>query len=363
MRFDVEGRLVSWNTAMASATGYPAEEMLGKTAEQVIERIHRGEASEIDRADFSIDTATRTDEGYARQIFRITKKDGGKCIFEVTARPLGGKGFIYAATEVTEQYILHQRLHTDDLTGCPNGLALEEFLKERHQYHEKKDYVIVYGDVDSFKSLNEAYGHDGGDFALRAVFEFFRDHVRLSRGDTSDIVFRSHRRGDEMAIVFDRAKLDGAYVRLGIVCEELGRTIFEVNGQGEIKRHIKQSPEEAMRYREGMEYEKNEQKMGHHTPPFYIGPINMSFGLADTRHFPNFFDHPAVCSDMKRITDGTVLATVKNLFHIADDLMKSGVNLPKKYTGKNAIGKPLYGADGNMSGVRILVSEVEKEGK
>ncbi len=85
---------------------------------------------------------------------------------------------------------------TDPLTELPNRRAFDEELErrisERHRYGAALSSLMV--DIDHFKKVNDAFGHQAGDEVLRGVADVLRDTMR----DT-DIVARIG--GEEIAIL------------------------------------------------------------------------------------------------------------------------------------------------------------------
>jgi diguanylate cyclase (GGDEF)-like protein len=75
-------------------------------------------------------------------------------------------------------------------------------------------------DIDSFKELNDIYGHITGDRALRHLGKLLKDHVR-----DSDIVGRFG--GDEFLIILIDANHDGA----DIVAERLYEALNSERGR------------------------------------------------------------------------------------------------------------------------------------
>ncbi|MEY3297929.1 MAG: phytochrome-like protein cph2, partial [Cyanobacteriota bacterium] len=96
----------------------------------------------------------------------------------------------------------------DALTGLFNRRYLEEALQteiaraQRHQYPT----AVVMIDVDHFKVFNDTYGHDAGDFVLKAIAQVIGDHVR-----GSDIACRYG--GEELTLVFPETALIDALAK------------------------------------------------------------------------------------------------------------------------------------------------------
>ena len=81
---------------------------------------------------------------------------------------------------------------TDPLTGLLNRRAMEE--RVRHLREEGKTFAVAMADLDHFKRLNDSFGHDTGDRALRTFARVLRESVR-----EADIVARHG--GEEFVIV------------------------------------------------------------------------------------------------------------------------------------------------------------------
>jgi len=82
---------------------------------------------------------------------------------------------------------------TDPLTGQLNRRSLEhEMLRLKG---ERRPYALLLADLDHFKDLNDTYGHETGDRALRLFARVVRESVR---GD--DLVCRYG--GEEFVVVF-----------------------------------------------------------------------------------------------------------------------------------------------------------------
>lgn len=80
-----------------------------------------------------------------------------------------------------------RRLHilslTDELTRLPNRKHILTFLGDQAKvaYEEEQPISIIIFDIDHFKAVNDKYGHDGGDIALKTVANIGNQALR--RGD------------------------------------------------------------------------------------------------------------------------------------------------------------------------------------
>jgi len=93
--------------------------------------------------------------------------------------------------------------HTDPLTGLMNRRSLE--IAVRALTSEERPYIVAYGDLDHFKQLNDVYGHDAGDRALRLFARVVRDSLR-----PTDIPARYG--GEEFVIVIPECSLADAVI-------------------------------------------------------------------------------------------------------------------------------------------------------
>jgi diguanylate cyclase (GGDEF)-like protein len=104
--------------------------------------------------------------------------------------------------------------HTDQLTGLLNRRSLEEAV---HRVTETgRPYSVAYGDLDHFKQLNDTYGHDAGDRALRLFSTVLRDSVR-----PNDIPARYG--GEEFVIILPDCSVADTVQVLERVRENLAR--------------------------------------------------------------------------------------------------------------------------------------------
>ncbi len=103
--------------------------------------------------------------------------------------------------------VLDIQATTDALTGCANRhrgvIVSKEEVKRAHRY--RRPLSIVYLDIDHFKPINDAYGHEQGDHVLIAVAESIRKAIR-----SSDEAVRWG--GEEFLIILPESDLHSAVV-------------------------------------------------------------------------------------------------------------------------------------------------------
>lgn len=97
----------------------------------------------------------------------------------------------------------------DDLTGLMNRRHFMESAKaevRRAQRYDRPAAVAI-GDLDSFKDLNDTYGHDAGDVVLRRFARLLAGSLR-----GSDLVCRYG--GEEFAFLFPESTVAQAHILL-----------------------------------------------------------------------------------------------------------------------------------------------------
>jgi len=131
---------------------------------------------------------------------------------ELIARKTGERLGVLRAFSRSES-----QAHTDPLTGLLNRRSLE--MRVRDVIQEDLPYVVAYGDLDHFKQLNDVYGHDTGDRALRLFARVLRDNLR-----PNDIPARYG--GEEFVIVFPTCPIDEAEKVVERIRERLAASLL-----------------------------------------------------------------------------------------------------------------------------------------
>ena len=108
---------------------------------------------------------------------------------------------------------------TDALTGVRNRRYFDHVLKRdfNRARREKEQLAILMLDIDHFKKVNDDYGHQVGDEALRRVAVVLTDVVHR----TTDVLARYG--GEEFAIILPNTDIEGAQ----LVAEEIRKRVAE----------------------------------------------------------------------------------------------------------------------------------------
>jgi diguanylate cyclase (GGDEF)-like protein/PAS domain S-box-containing protein len=225
---DLESRFLRISTSFLVdyAHGASMDEVIGKTDFDFFSDEHACAAFEDEQR------IIRTGEPMLGKIERETFHDRPDAWVSTTKLPLRDDegrivGTFGIARDMTalvlaEQALAHQARH-DPVTGLPNRLALMDHLtQDLVSLHRAGGRVaLLFVDLDNFKTINDALGHDAGD---RVLVEVGRRLLRVSR--SGDVVARFG--GDEFVMLCSGLREDDD-VRLVAtrVVEAIGQTSAE----------------------------------------------------------------------------------------------------------------------------------------
>jgi diguanylate cyclase (GGDEF)-like protein/PAS domain S-box-containing protein len=159
----------------------------------------------------------RRQEGFEFDDLRLNPEDPTIPIFSANVFPLPGGAVGVALQNVTErvntaEVLRHQALH-DGLTGLPNRTLLNDRLRHALQHSSRtlEPVALLVMDLDQFKEVNDALGHDHGD---RLLIEMSR-RLRRELGEADTIARLG---GDEFAVLLTEAgNLAGARHVAGVI--------------------------------------------------------------------------------------------------------------------------------------------------
>jgi diguanylate cyclase (GGDEF)-like protein len=85
---------------------------------------------------------------------------------------------------------------SNPLTGLPGNNVIIQKIEE--MIHAKREFAVIYGDLDNFKAYNDKYGFSKGDDAILYTRDCFLDAAKRF-GDP--LTFVGHEGGDDFVIV------------------------------------------------------------------------------------------------------------------------------------------------------------------
>ena len=226
--YNMELRYELANAKAAALVGRPPEELLGRTdaelgrPREVVAALEEGLARALDSWRMS-EVEFPAGEAEAKRWFQVRMVPHFGPDGEVS-------GIVAATRDLTElkeaqAALAHQAMH-DPLTGAVNRVALMERVRAALSGLNRNPggVALVFIDLDNFKLVNDARGHDVGD---RLLVEVASRLSRVSRG--TDTVARLG--GDEFVLLFEHlAPGDDAYLLADRVLAALGRP-FSVAGE------------------------------------------------------------------------------------------------------------------------------------
>jgi diguanylate cyclase (GGDEF)-like protein/PAS domain S-box-containing protein len=188
------------NAKAAVLLGTTPDKVVGRTDEElgrpreVLDLLlpalqHVVETKEASEVEFPSQAGAQTTWWHARMVPQLSA-DGVVIGLVLAARDL-------TQLKAVQTVLAHQALH-DHLTGLANRLALMGRLRATMASLQSNPgrIVLLFIDLDNFKLINDAYGHDVGDEVLTEVALRLRGSARHA-----DMVARLG--GDEFVMLFD----------------------------------------------------------------------------------------------------------------------------------------------------------------
>lgn len=200
---NIQGIIASWNNGAEKIFGYTAEEMIGQPMTTVIP---------VDRGHEEPEFLGRIASGKSVDHFVTQRlhKDGSLIDVSVTLSPIrDSDGKVIGASKIARDISatvaaeaeIKRLAFFDSLTGLANRRLLHDRLDQVY-LRAKRDgisFAALYIDLDNFKQLNDAHGHEAGDRLLKNVALRLMDCIRQS--DTA-----SRFGGDEFLIILPGTK-------------------------------------------------------------------------------------------------------------------------------------------------------------
>jgi diguanylate cyclase (GGDEF)-like protein/PAS domain S-box-containing protein len=196
---DLAGNFTFVNDAECNDLGYTREELIGMNYKRYTDETAAKQMYELFNRVFRTGKQIRAFDG------EFIKKDGTKGFNQVSVYLIRNKegkpvGFRGLSMDITERKEAEEALKTlslkDDLTGLFNRRGFftlaEKGLKTAKRMGT--EMMLIFGDLDNLKGINDTFGHNEGDQALVDTSQILKETFR-----ESDIIARIG--GDEFVIL------------------------------------------------------------------------------------------------------------------------------------------------------------------
>ncbi|PKF78531.1 c-di-GMP phosphodiesterase [Vibrio sp. vnigr-6D03] len=199
-----DGKITHVNSNTCDLLGYEKEELVGFPAVTI------SVSYSIDYIGFKVKQPSESQASLFEAVHR--KKNGATFPVEATAIELTMNDtpmFLVQARDISNrkqaEIQIHNLAYFDGLTGLPNRKQLLDRLDEalNKSYRTSEPGVLLYLDLDRFKTINDSLGHAIGDQLLQAVSERLQQLL-----DPIHLFARIG--GDEFAILMPNVPLDQA---------------------------------------------------------------------------------------------------------------------------------------------------------
>ena len=196
---DLAGNAIFYNKASSVLFGYSPEELLGMNFHHIMDEENAAAAFR------SANEVYNTGKPATGIELEIIRKDGTRRYIELSislmnnpdGKTVGFRGIGRDTTERKKAEIAISRLaYHDSLTGLPNRRLVTDRLTVAmaHARRNRQRLCVMIIDLDEFKQINDALGHQAGDIVLQGVAE--RLSRQLRKSDTAARIG-----GDEFMIV------------------------------------------------------------------------------------------------------------------------------------------------------------------
>jgi len=193
-----DGTIIDINEAFTNITGYSRDEVIGQNP-RILSSGRHG------KTHYAAMWQSLVEKGHWYGEIWNRRKDGevyAEMLTISTVRDAQGKPLHYVAlfSDITNAKAHAQQLehiaHYDALTNLPNRVLLADRLKQAMLQVQRRAQrlAVVFLDLDGFKAVNDAHGHEAGDHLLMALADRMKGALR--EGDTLARIG-----GDEFVVV------------------------------------------------------------------------------------------------------------------------------------------------------------------
>jgi diguanylate cyclase (GGDEF)-like protein/PAS domain S-box-containing protein len=228
------GRITDANPFLETMLGYPHDELIGKTLWEIgpfhdvaasrksFQQLQDQEYIRYDDLPLETKTHEYKQVEFVSNVYMVDGVRVVQCnIRDITERRIVENRVLLANETLrrlvaglqTSEDVLREQATHDPLTGLFNRRYLDDTLARELSASWRRGSCLSVGvlDIDHFKRINDVFGHEGGDLALRGCAHVLSQHLRKG-----DIACRLG--GEEFVIVLPDSSLEHARRRVTEIC-------------------------------------------------------------------------------------------------------------------------------------------------
>lgn len=159
--------------------------------------------------------------------------------------------------------------HTDMLTQLPNRLAFNKMLENNYSnaLRHKYNMAVLLIDLNGFKLINDAHGHDAGDYTLQVIAERLKNSFRqgdtFSRlgGDEFSMIIGYYKSNEDLVLVAEKIT---SMVSQPIIWNKVSLSVSASIGIATMESILVKQPDELLRMADIAMYESKKSGEPYH---------------------------------------------------------------------------------------------------
>jgi diguanylate cyclase (GGDEF)-like protein/PAS domain S-box-containing protein len=221
---DAEARVQYLNPVASELTGWRLDDAVGRNIDEIFRGFHEETCEPIENP---VGVAMRRNRPIKSvRPALLIRRDGNELYIESTAAPIRDPlgsvtGGVLVFHDVSESRELNRRLSYaashDVLTELVNRREFEQRLERALKSAKAREtsYAVLYLDLDQFKIVNDACGHNAGDALLKQIGSLLKSKIRWR-----DTLARLG--GDEFGVLLESCTMDEALRTAEALRENIG---------------------------------------------------------------------------------------------------------------------------------------------
>ncbi len=209
---DAEARVQYLNPVASELTGWKLDDAVGRSIDEIFRGFHEETCEPIENPVAIAMRRNRPIKSVRPAL--LIRRDGNELYIESTAAPIRDpvgsvSGGVLVFHDVSESRELNRRLSYaashDILTELVNRREFETRLERALKSAKAREtsYAVLYLDLDQFKIVNDACGHNAGDALLKQIGALLKSKIRWR-----DTLARLG--GDEFGVLLESCTMDEA---------------------------------------------------------------------------------------------------------------------------------------------------------